>query len=34
MVLIGFDSSIQQMVVGGVLVIAVWLDNLYRRNSV
>ncbi|MEM7256827.1 MAG: sugar ABC transporter permease [Pseudomonadota bacterium] len=34
MVLIGFDSAIQQMVVGGVLVLAVYLDNLYRRNSV
>ncbi len=33
MVLIGFDSAIQQMVVGGVLVLAVYLDNLYRRNS-
>ncbi len=33
MVLIGFDSAIQQMVVGGVLVLAVFLDNLYRRNS-
>jgi len=34
MVLIGFDSAIQQMVVGGVLVLAVFLDNLYRRKSV
>ena len=34
MVLIGFDAAIQQMVVGGVLVVAVFLDNLYRRNSV
>ena len=33
MVLIGFDAAIQQMVVGGVLVIAVFLDNLYRRSS-
>lgn len=33
MVLIGFDAAIQQMVVGGVLVMAVYLDNLYRRNS-
>lgn len=33
MVLIGFDAAIQQMVVGGVLVLAVFLDNLYRRNS-
>lgn len=34
MVLVGFDSAIQQMVVGGVLVGAVWLDTLYRRNSI
>lgn len=33
MVLIGFDAAIQQMVVGGVLVLAVFLDTLYRRNS-
>lgn len=33
MVLVGFDAAIQQMVVGGVLVGAVWLDTLYRRNS-
>lgn len=33
MVLVGFDAAIQQMVVGGVLVTAVWLDTLYRRNS-
>ncbi len=33
MVLIGFDSAIQQLVVGCVLVLAVFLDNLYRRNS-
>ena len=32
MVLIGFDSAMQQMVVGGVLVIAVWLDTVYRRR--
>lgn len=34
MVLVGFDAAVQQMVVGGVLVIAVWLDTLYRRKSV
>ncbi len=34
MVLVGFDAAVQQMVVGGVLVAAVWLDTLYRRNSV
>lgn len=33
MVLIGFDAAIQQMVVGGVLVTAVWLDTIYRRRS-
>ncbi len=33
MVLIGFDAAIQQMVVGSVLVIAVWLDTIYRKRS-
>lgn len=33
MILIGFDAAIQQMVVGGVLVAAVWIDTLYRRRS-
>ncbi|CAM9939090.1 unnamed protein product [Chrysoparadoxa australica] len=33
MVLIGFDAAIQQIVVGSVLVLAVYLDNLYRRAS-
>ncbi|SFJ41189.1 sugar ABC transporter permease [Jannaschia pohangensis] len=33
MVLIGFDAAIQQVVVGSVLVLAVYLDILYRRNS-
>ena len=33
MVLIGFDSAIQRIVVGLVLVLAVYLDNLYRRKS-
>lgn len=33
MVLIGFDAAIQQVVVGSVLVLAVWLDILYRRKS-
>jgi D-xylose transport system permease protein len=32
MVLIGFDSALQEMVVGGVLVIAVWLDTVYRSR--
>lgn len=33
MVLIGFDAAIQQIVVGSVLVFAVYLDNLYRSNT-
>ena len=33
MVLIGFDAAIQQMVVGSVLVTAVWLDTIYRRRA-
>jgi len=33
MVLIGFDTAIQQIVVGSVLVIAVYLDNLYRSRA-
>jgi D-xylose transport system permease protein len=33
MVLVGFDSAIQQVVVGGVLVFAVFLDTLYRRRA-
>ncbi len=33
MVLIGFDTAVQQMVVGGVLVLAVWLDTIYRRRA-
>jgi D-xylose transport system permease protein len=32
MVLVGFDTAVQQMVVGGVLVVAVYLDTLYRRR--
>jgi len=32
MVLVGFDSAIQQMVVGSVLVLAVYLDTLYRAR--
>lgn len=32
MVLIGFDTSVQQIVVGSVLVLAVYLDNLYRSR--
>jgi len=33
MVLIGFDAAVQQIVVGSVLVVAVFLDTLYRRRS-
>ena len=33
MVLIGFDAAIQQMVVGAVLVGAVWIDSIYRRRT-
>jgi ABC-type xylose transport system, permease component len=34
MVLMGLDSPLQSIVVGLVLVLAVWLDTLYRRNKV
>ena len=33
MVLIGFDAALQQVVVGSVLVFAVWLDTLYRGRA-
>jgi D-xylose transport system permease protein len=33
MVLVGFDSAIQQMVVGLVLVFAVYIDTIYRRRA-
>lgn len=33
MVLIGIDSPLQSIVVGIVLVFAVWLDTLYRRRA-
>ena len=33
MVLIGFDAAIQQIVVGAVLVMAVWIDTVYRRRQ-
>ena len=32
MVLIGFDAAIQKIVVGAVLVLAVYIDTLYRRG--
>ncbi|HSF65639.1 MAG TPA: sugar ABC transporter permease [Paracoccaceae bacterium] len=33
MVLIGFDAAVQRIVVGLVLVLAVYLDNLYRSRT-
>jgi D-xylose transport system permease protein len=33
MVLMGLDSPLQSIVVGIVLVFAVWLDSLYRRRA-
>jgi D-xylose transport system permease protein len=33
MVLSGFDAAVQQLVVGSVLVLAVYLDILYRKRS-
>jgi D-xylose transport system permease protein len=33
MVLIGFDAAIQRIVVGLVLVLAVWLDTVYNRRA-
>jgi D-xylose transport system permease protein len=33
MVLIGFDTAVQQIVVGCVLVLAVYLDNFYRSKA-
>ncbi|MDA4844560.1 sugar ABC transporter permease [Hoeflea poritis] len=33
MVLMGLDTPLQNIVVGVVLVIAVWLDSLYRRSQ-
>lgn len=32
MVLIGIDSPLQSVVVGAVLVVAVWLDTVYRKR--
>ena len=32
MVLIGFDTAVQNMVVGAVLILAVYLDNTYRQR--
>ena len=33
MVLVGLSSPLQQVIVGAVLIVAVWLDVLYRRSS-
>jgi len=33
MVLIGFDAALQNIVVGSVLVLAVWLDIIYRKRA-
>ena len=32
MVLLGIDTPLQNIVVGGVLVVAVWLDTIYRNR--
>ena len=32
MVLLGIDSPLQSIVVGAVLVVAVWLDTVYRKR--
>jgi D-xylose transport system permease protein len=33
MVLLGVDTPVQSIVVGAVLVLAVWLDTVYRRRA-
>jgi D-xylose transport system permease protein len=30
--LLGIDTTLQNMVVGAVLVIAVWLDTVYKKR--
>ena len=32
MVLLGVDTPLQSIVVGVVLVVAVWLDTIYRKR--
>ena len=32
MVLLGIDTPLQNIVVGMVLVVAVWLDTMYRKR--
>ena len=31
--MVGVDSPLQNMIVGGVLILAVWIDILYRRRT-
>ena len=31
--MVGVDSPLQNMIVGGVLIVAVWIDILYRRKT-
>jgi D-xylose transport system permease protein len=33
MVLMGLDAPLQNIIVGIVLVLAVWVDTLYRRRT-
>ena len=33
MVLLGIDTPLQRIVVGAVLVLAVWLDTVYRARA-
>ena len=33
MVLLGYTSAMQQVIIGGVLIVAVWIDVVYRRRS-
>jgi len=33
MTLLNFDSAYKDMAVGSVLVLAVWLDQIYRRRA-
>jgi len=32
MILLGVDTPLQNIVVGVVLVVAVWLDTIYRKR--
>ena len=33
MVLVGLTSALQQVVIGLVLIVAVWVDVIYRKRS-